>query len=278
MEGKGNDFTWLEEAYARDPKRTETYDEFINRYEIHDPNAKKLKKYCDLWYQSREIPSFLLDYNYNVLVSADVNGIIFTNGDNDTYPLWILQQVKGIREDVTVLNIHLIKAYPDYLKRKLKGKGITVDQKKIPDSGSNTYLADLCGLLNKEQPEINLYCALTIHHAYIESMKDKLFLTGLVNQYDPEGIDNFALLKRNILMRYRLDYLEFDWNNEQHISSGMMAYLNANYVMPFIKLGKHLYLSGDSQTAVYLKELALKTALNANISELVKLINKQSFH
>jgi len=283
---KQRDIKYLKKAYKIDPTRPNAYYDLITHYEF-EGEEKKVTEFYEKLYQSKDIASWLVNYNYNVLMTTEKNAIIFTNGDNDTYPARMLQEVKNVRRDVTVINIPMSWT-ESFIERIFEKKGIKIEFSKIkkkaiivkPDNSKDVsipvYVQELCKELTKKYPEIPIYFALTVYENFHKDIKDNLYITGLAYRYSTGRIDNLAMIKKNLENNFRLDYLKYSWYNENILGKKLIALMNTNYVPPMIMLAEHYKTSGQNEKAQYWKNMALEIAASANNKQLIQYIERKN--
>jgi Protein of unknown function (DUF2723) len=226
-------------------------------------------------YRGNRTPARDLASDY--LNSCAPNAILFTNGDNDTFPLWYAQEVEGVRTDVRVVNLSLLNTdwYIDQMRRKAYNSEPVPF--RMPYEKYRQGTRDVIALLASQNPKnvhVDLKDAMAfatddrnmqplfqrgVRDAYIPSDrfklpvdKAKVLSNGTVAMADSASVLDEVLWRigRQVLMKNHFMVLDLLANNEWDrpiyfaVTTGPDSYIN---------LQEHFQLEGLAYRLVPMK-------------------------
>ncbi|MFC2092552.1 protein O-mannosyl-transferase family [Bacteroidota bacterium] len=191
---------------------------------------------------SRQDNYFPFNYAYNILQSVEKDAIVITNGDNDTFPVWALQAVYGVRTDVRIVNLSL--GQTDWYNLQLKNER-PYGAKTVP----MTYSDDQLRRLQPVQWDENKLVSINVPvSAYPDSMRnnqdlpDKIIFNIPATIRQQQGNQVLTALKTNDLLV--LDIIRANnWERPIYFS---VTVSEDNY----IGLGDYLLWEGMAQRLV----------------------------
>lgn len=210
-----------------------------------------------------DMPRPLFDHGHNMIAGAPQGAIIFTNGDNDTYPPLTAQVVTGERPDVAIVNLSLLntKWYIRYLRDQ--GVPITLSDSQIDQlrhakdnligAQMQRHIFDSLARCGWPRP---LFYTITVYESS-RILPGKLVIEGLglrivATDEGPaaEVGDDFVRTRELFDTVYRIDGLRdplVNWERESALWT-----LGRNYVTLLEHFGKALIASSPAEAAPYL--------------------------
>lgn len=184
-------FPHLDSALKLNPGYQTLNRDLVDYYELSG-NQKLRNKYLLRMKAEGEIPEAVKNYNYNVLRSVEDTCVLFTYGQSDTYPLWLLQSDENVRPHVVIMNINLL-ANKGYRERMMAVAGIRGNPFKTSSEKNEVWIKEML----ERNPHISFYFALTVPPSLLDDWQQQLYITGLAFRYSTESFNNLSVLADN---------------------------------------------------------------------------------
>jgi hypothetical protein len=216
------------------------------------------------------------DYGANMLASVGQDGIIFTNGDNDTFPLWYLQEVEGFRKDICVVNLSLLNTswYMLQIKHRDPPTPMSFSDEEISRFRYGTRLSqdmlyragdmelvlkkgdvlrvqdlgvlDIIRANNWERP---IYFAVTVSTDNKIGLDDYLTLEGLVFNIGQEKGERFAINVDRTMFLMDSVYSYRGLFDPEVYKTDNTRKLLSNYAAAYARCGREYMKEGDTERA-----------------------------
>jgi hypothetical protein len=210
-------FSYLKAAYNLDPSNAELYDDLLCNALINGP-VNEVKTFSEKLSAIGIYNAAEVEYNRNVFNSVEQNAILVTNGNVDTYPLILMQQLQGFRTDVSVVCL-------DWLNSQKYREKVAL-QLGIAPKG-----LDFDRILNASASR-PVYVALTLPPSLLKKFSNEFYCTGLAMKHSFSPLKNLESLAYN----WEFLFVKTKLNSAEQI--------NRNYLLPLIQLREHYNTQG----------------------------------
>jgi hypothetical protein len=261
---------YLIKAYKMNPSFEEIKANMIT-YSVSILDFDLRKKVNIEWYIENKISPGLLSYAYNVLMSVEPRSIIFTQHDNDSYPVWMLQDAKGIRGDVWVINFDflLLDSYREQVFEKLKIKPIEIDLSQGYEINWPKVLSHILNNYNLERP---VYFGMTVTPKYYKEFSNNMTVSGLTYKFSRNPSLNVEYNKSLIENKFLLDYIKLQVVNDYNQTN--VNKQNKNYLNCFEPVYNYYIAKAQKNQADKISDLARIVASNSGDSAFIEKVTK----